>query len=170
MRPEPEPINIAYTNCELDSHLDLPYYESPPGIQMLHCLENNQDVIIGGESLLLDVHHCAALFREEDPEAFQTLCEVPATFIKNHLERENPAQMFYRRPHFSVDSISGDINAVFWSPSFEGECVIVRACIRGLAFNPPTPVYPTQQLIVCSCMAKASGGWAAAIYWAQLAR
>ena len=120
VRTEPNPINIAYTNAELDLHMDLAYFESPPGIQMLHCLQNDQSMLRGGESLLIDVHHCAELFREEDPEAFAVLCEVPATFIKDHLERAHPAQMFYRRPHFALDAESGDLAAVFWSPSFEG--------------------------------------------------
>ena len=33
------PINIAYSNIALDLHQDLPYYESPPGVQLLHCLK-----------------------------------------------------------------------------------------------------------------------------------
>ena len=33
------PINIAYSNIALDLHQDLPYYESPPGLQLLHCLK-----------------------------------------------------------------------------------------------------------------------------------
>jgi hypothetical protein len=33
------PINIAYSNVALDLHQDLPYYESPPGVQLLHCLK-----------------------------------------------------------------------------------------------------------------------------------
>jgi gamma-butyrobetaine dioxygenase len=121
VRQEANPINIAYTNAGLDLHMDLAYYESPPGIQMLHCLQNDQAVIEGGESMLLDVHHCAELLRAEDPEAFRVLCEVPATFVKDHLERVHPAQMFYRRPHFALDRASGDVAAVFWSPNFEGE-------------------------------------------------
>ena len=127
VRQERNPINIAYTNAGLDAHMDLPYYESPPGIQMLHCLENDQSVLVGGESLLMDVHHCAEVFRTEDPKAFRVLCEVPATFVKDHLERAHPAQMYCRRPHFEVDPESGDVSAVFWSPSFEGGWVGTRA-------------------------------------------
>lgn len=126
VRTEVQPINIAYTNAELDLHMDLPYYESPPGIQMLHCIENDKTTVKGGESLFMDVHHCAELFREEDPEGFQTLCEVPATFVKDHLERTHPAQMFCRRPHFEVDPTNGDLLAVFWSPNFEGKWPVSR--------------------------------------------
>ena len=32
------PINIAYTNAPIEPHMDLEYYESPPGLQFLFCL------------------------------------------------------------------------------------------------------------------------------------
>ena len=32
------PENIAFTGNRLPLHQDLVYYESPPGIQLLHCL------------------------------------------------------------------------------------------------------------------------------------
>ena len=35
---EEEPINIAYSGAKLLLHMDLVYYESPPGLQLLHCL------------------------------------------------------------------------------------------------------------------------------------
>ncbi len=38
------PINIAYSNMALDLHQDLPYYESPPGVQLLHCLKFSPSV------------------------------------------------------------------------------------------------------------------------------
>ena len=33
------PINLAYSAAPLEFHNDLVYYESPPGIQFLHCLK-----------------------------------------------------------------------------------------------------------------------------------
>jgi hypothetical protein len=33
------PINIAYSSVALGFHIDLNYYESPPGLQFLHCIE-----------------------------------------------------------------------------------------------------------------------------------
>ncbi len=32
------PINIAYSSAGLHFHIDLNYYESPPGLQFLHCI------------------------------------------------------------------------------------------------------------------------------------
>ena len=118
VRVEQNAINIAYTAAELEPHMDLAYYESPPGIQMLHCVEFCED-IIGGESTFFDTFVLAEILRSEDPEAFDTLCRVPATFQKNHIAREHPAQMLYQRPHFTRNS-SGDLTATFWSPPFEG--------------------------------------------------
>ena len=34
----PKPINVAYSNVNLDFHMDLVYYESPPGLQLLFAI------------------------------------------------------------------------------------------------------------------------------------
>jgi hypothetical protein len=39
VRVDENPINIAYSNAKLGFHMDLMYYESPPGLQFLHCLK-----------------------------------------------------------------------------------------------------------------------------------
>ena len=39
VKVEKQPINIAYTDSSLDLHMDLMYYESPPGLQFLHCIK-----------------------------------------------------------------------------------------------------------------------------------
>ena len=41
-----------YTSDRLRMHQDLAYYESPPGLQLLHCVENGSGVL-GGESILI---------------------------------------------------------------------------------------------------------------------
>ena len=118
VRVEENAINIAYTSAPLEPHMDLAYYESPPGIQMLHCLKF-ADTIVGGESTFVDTFIIADVLRKRYPEAFEALCTIPATFQKSHVEREHPAQMFYQRPHISTNH-QGEVNAVFWSPPFEG--------------------------------------------------
>eukprot|EP01060_Flectonema_neradi_P007345 TRINITY_DN150_c6_g1_i1.p1 TRINITY_DN150_c6_g1~~TRINITY_DN150_c6_g1_i1.p1 ORF type:complete len:427 (+),score=75.39 TRINITY_DN150_c6_g1_i1:74-1282(+) len=118
VKATPKPINIAYTGERLAYHMDLPYYESPPGIQLLHCRQFS-DEVEGGESNFLDAHAAAELLRRDHPEHFKTLCRVQAKFQKDHIQRENPAQFFYRRPHISTNS-DGEVIAVFWSPPFEG--------------------------------------------------
>ena len=95
VRSEKNPVNIAYTPLELRPHMDLLYYESPPGIQLLHCLRFDENVA-GGHSTFVHAHRVAEELRRRNPEAFETLTRVPATFQKDHMERENAAQMFYR--------------------------------------------------------------------------
>jgi gamma-butyrobetaine dioxygenase len=111
-------INIAYTSEFLELHQDLVYYESPPGIQILHCLQFDS-AVTGGESGFLDVHAVAEKMKQLHPEAFRVLCQVPATFEKKDLARENPAFMRYQRPHISVNS-RDEVIAVYWAPPFEG--------------------------------------------------
>nr|XP_006823837.1 PREDICTED: uncharacterized protein LOC100373291 [Saccoglossus kowalevskii] len=37
---KPQPINVAYSTAKIPFHMDLVYYESPPGLQLLHCLRD----------------------------------------------------------------------------------------------------------------------------------
>ena len=123
--------NVAYTSLELCPHQDLAYYESPPGMQLLHCVSNGKGVI-GGESLLIDAMAAAYRLREIKPKSFEMLTRCPATFVK---QREG-ACMTYRTPHivlappeetkevksssFGHNNIDREILAVWWSPPFEG--------------------------------------------------
>lgn len=95
------PINAAYSPCFLEGHQDLAYYESAPGLQLLHCTRFDA-ALVGGESLLLDLSAVAEALRRADPRAFVTLATVPVTLQKVHYAREEPAHMIYRRPAISV--------------------------------------------------------------------
>ncbi|QHA84890.1 gamma-butyrobetaine dioxygenase [Pseudomonas mediterranea] len=67
----------AYTALNLPLHSDLPTRELQPGLQFLHCLVNDAD---GGESIFVDGFAIAEVLRQEDPEAFTALCEIPVEF------------------------------------------------------------------------------------------
>lgn len=67
----------AYTAFNLPLHSDLPTRELQPGLQFLHCLVNDAD---GGESIFVDGFAIAEALRQEDPEAFAALCEIPVEF------------------------------------------------------------------------------------------
>jgi alpha-ketoglutarate-dependent taurine dioxygenase len=118
-------INAAYTSDGLRMHQDLAYYESPPGLQLLHCVENGSGVL-GGESILIDGMAAAHRFREVRPVSFETLVRCSATFVK----QRDSACMTYRRPHIVLADDNDDesdkynidrqIVAVHWSPPFEG--------------------------------------------------
>jgi len=62
--------NLAFTNLGLGCHLDNPYRDPVPGIQLLHCLQSST---AGGESILQDGFMAASLLREESPQHFDTL-------------------------------------------------------------------------------------------------
>ena len=111
--------NVAYTNVALALHQDLAYYESPPGLQILFCLKQSDS---GGESTFADSHAAAESLRVKDPDSFQVLLKEKCTFQKIHDLRAVPAKYIYRRPHIELND-EGNVNAVFWSPPFEGPFV-----------------------------------------------
>jgi len=77
VRHDPHGYNVAHTALELKPHTDLPSYQWPPSIQLLHFLVNESS---GGESTLVDGWSVLADLRSENPTAFDTLCRVPVTF------------------------------------------------------------------------------------------
>ena len=88
----------AYTAFNLPLHTDLPTRELQPGLQFLHCLVNDAD---GGESIFVDGFAIAQTLRNEDPEAFQALCEIPVEF------RNKDRHSDYRRlaPIIALDAL-----------------------------------------------------------------
>ncbi|XP_069117163.1 gamma-butyrobetaine dioxygenase-like isoform X3 [Argopecten irradians] len=114
----PNPINVAYTSVKLDYHMDLVYYESPPGLQFLHCIRFD-DCVVGGENYMLNVLAVAERFRQQHPADFDILTKVPATFQKIHFARAEPVMMKYQRPHINLNHRKEIVN-VIWSPQFEG--------------------------------------------------
>lgn len=125
---EARPINLAYAPVGLELHCDLVYYESPPGLQLLHCRRFDEGVA-GGESTFMDGFLIAEELRKRRPAAFATLLRVPATFQKVHYARARPVHIVAQRPHITVDrsllpsdapATAGAITGVFWAPPFEG--------------------------------------------------
>ena len=62
--------NLAFTNRGLGCHLDNPYRDPVPGLQLLHCLESSTE---GGESILQDGFMAARVLRDEAPDHFSLL-------------------------------------------------------------------------------------------------
>lgn len=69
--------DLAYTSVALSPHTDNPYRDPVPGIQLLHCLQNQTS---GGLSTLVDSLAVCARLQAEDPEGFRLLTEVPVMF------------------------------------------------------------------------------------------
>lgn len=108
----PEAKNIAYTSLFLDLHMDLMYFESPPGLQLLHCLENSAT---GGESIFLDMHKIVSLMERDHPEEFRILTQVPVTFEYAN----NNHHLKFSRPTITVDDLNHLVE-VYYAPPFQG--------------------------------------------------
>jgi gamma-butyrobetaine dioxygenase len=73
----PKPNNSAYTAHALRNHMDLPWFENPPGYQFLHCLVNSAK---GGDSSAVDGFTVADYLRKSEKEIFETLVNIPLKF------------------------------------------------------------------------------------------
>ena len=73
----PKPNNSAYTAHALRNHMDLPWFELPPGYQFLHCLVNSAK---GGDSSAVDGFAVAEYLKNNEKEIFETLVNVPLKF------------------------------------------------------------------------------------------
>lgn len=114
---EPKPINAAYTGIGLDLHMDQIHYESPPGLQLLHCLEFDE-CIQGGENFFVDLHEIAHKFKKEYPDLFYTLTRVPSSVNTVDYLREPPSQPAHvriQRPLITVNHYD-EIVSVLWQP------------------------------------------------------
>lgn len=105
--------NVAYTSVDLDLHMDLLYYESPPGLQFLHCLENEVE---GGSSIFVDSFKIAEVMRREHPKAFEVLCTHPVDF-----KYDNDGVYYHQsRPTFVLNAETSHLEYVNYSPPFQG--------------------------------------------------
>jgi alpha-ketoglutarate-dependent taurine dioxygenase len=105
--------NVAYTSVNLDLHMDLLYYESPPGLQFLYCLENE---VQGGNSVFVDSFRAAEEMRSSHPEQFKTLC----TYMVDYEYRNDGQWYHYTRPTFVISKETGQVEFVNYSPPFQG--------------------------------------------------
>ena len=112
---------FRYTSSNLGLHMDLLYYESPPGVQLLHCISNDAQ---GGESVYADSFKAAYLLLEREPAHFDILTKFPVTYhYKNdgqHYMQTRPIidlDPFYRP--FSDGRYAQRVKAVNYSPPFQ---------------------------------------------------
>nr|XP_039253301.1 probable gamma-butyrobetaine dioxygenase [Styela clava] len=112
-----KPCNIAYTSVALPCHQDLMWYESAPGVQVLHALRFDKEVI-GGESKIVDLFGCVEILRKTEPGHFETLCRVPGGNDTIDMNRKVPLWFKNTKKHIELDYFD-EIVAVNWHPSFE---------------------------------------------------
>jgi len=82
----PKPNNSAYSAHALQNHMDLPWFETPPGYQFLHCLINSA---VGGDSSAVDGFAVADYLRNNEKEIFETLVNVPLKFRDKDYTQES---------------------------------------------------------------------------------
>jgi gamma-butyrobetaine hydroxylase len=107
-----DPNNLAYTNLGLGCHLDNPYRDPVPGIQLLHCLESSTE---GGESILQDGFMAAKILRDEDSDHFALLSQNWVNFRF----RDSKADLQARVPFIEVNDLDEVIKVRFNNRSID---------------------------------------------------
>ena len=72
-----DPDSNAFTSGALLQHMDMPTRESPHGLQFLYCRANTT---VGGEGVYVDGFRIANAIRNEAPETFKALVDIPWVF------------------------------------------------------------------------------------------
>ena len=105
----PKPNNSAYTAHALRNHIDLPWFENPPGYQFLHCLVNSAE---GGNSSAVDGFAVADYLKKNEKEIFETLVNTPLKFRDKDYTQET-----IRNFHATAISLTkdGDYNDIRFS-------------------------------------------------------
>ena len=107
-----DPNNLAFTNLGLGCHLDNPYRDPVPGLQLLHCLESSTR---GGESILQDGFQAAEILRQENPQHFETLTRQWINFRF----RDNDADLRSRVPFIETNNLSEVVKVRFNNRSID---------------------------------------------------
>jgi len=105
----PKPNNSAYTAHALRNHMDLPWFENPPGYQFLHCLVNSAK---GGNSSAVDAFKVADYLRRSEKEIFDTLVSVPLKFKDKDYTQK--AHRSFHSPAITLTK-DGDYNDIRFS-------------------------------------------------------
>ncbi|KAH7337389.1 hypothetical protein B0J17DRAFT_426574 [Rhizoctonia solani] len=113
--------NIAYTNLNLDLHMDLLYMQHPPHLQLLHCIKNR---VQGGTSVFVDAIKAANDLWEQDRASFEVLANTSVPFHYendgHHLHRSHPTIQLVPS-HLQPANQSGppQIAHINYSPPFQ---------------------------------------------------
>jgi len=105
----PKPNNSAYTAHALKNHMDLPWFENPPGYQFLHCLVNSAK---GGDSSAVDAFAVAEYLKKNDKDTFDTLTKIPLKFRDKDYTQEAHRSFYGTAISLTKD---GDYNDVRFS-------------------------------------------------------
>jgi len=136
----PQSRNIAYTNLNLDMHMDLLYFESPPRYQVLHSLVNRVE---GGTSIFVDAIERAQVLREKDPKSFNILANTPVNFYY-----DNDGHFLHQtHPTIELDYSKSYIKYINYSPPFQAPFPLdtsLEVCAALKAFTSLTEEQPSR--------------------------
>ena len=107
----PNSNDLAYRPVALGPHTDNPYRTPVPGLQLLHCLQNETS---GGLSTLVDSLAVAEQLQREDPEGFALLGRIPVRFEY----RDATTQLVAVKPMIELDG-TGQMIGVHYSPRLD---------------------------------------------------
>jgi len=105
----PKPNNSAYTAHALRNHMDLPWFENPPGYQFLHCLINSAK---GGDSSAVDAFAVADYLRKNEKDVFDILVNIPLKFRDKDYTQEAIRSVYGTAISLTKD---GDYNDIRYS-------------------------------------------------------
>lgn len=102
----PDARTAAHTGAPQHPHTDEPYRYSPPGYLFFHSVSSAP--VGEGTSLLVDGFAAANQLREQDPDTFRTLTEVP---VLSHRRHDGDVRFATRSRVISLHP-NGDIQAI----------------------------------------------------------
>lgn len=88
VKVDPAGYNVAHTSIALPPHNDFASYSWPPSVQALHMLVNEAS---GGESVIVDGWAVLERLRNECPDHFRALCDMPVPFREFDQDNETYA-------------------------------------------------------------------------------
>jgi gamma-butyrobetaine dioxygenase len=86
---------FAYTPSKLQLHVDVPYFDQMPGVNMLHCVTQSKS---GGGNTLVDGFYVAELLQEKYPDYYQVLTRVSVNWSDYGEENGIKHQVILRAP------------------------------------------------------------------------
>ncbi|CAO1377029.1 unnamed protein product [Diamesa hyperborea] len=105
VQAKPTTSTFAYTTSALQLHVDIPYYEYMPCINLLHCLVQSDSH--GGRNTVLDGFYVANMMKQQYPEFFKILTTVKVNWCDIGDDGGREYYFLYRAPvimyYFVID-------------------------------------------------------------------
>ena len=112
VKSKPRADSAAYTSVNLPAHTDLPTRELQPGVQFLHCLQNEAT---GGESVFVDGFAIGEAMRKHHPGEFATITTTPMAFWN----RDDRTDYRWSAPAIALND-EGDLDEVRFANFLRG--------------------------------------------------